>query len=82
MQKDEIEKIVKKKLDSGIIQPSQSPFASAILLVNKKDGSWRFCVDYRELNSITVKDKLPIPIVEELLDGLKMSFFFLISELK
>ena len=72
IEKEEIQKMLKK----GVIEPSSSSWASPVVLVTKKDGSTRFCVDYRKLNDCTVKDAYPIPRVDECLDALAGSKWF------
>lgn len=74
--KDEIERQIKVMLQSGIVQPSVSPFSSSVLLVKKKDNTWRFCVDFRHLNAITLKSHYPVPVIEELLDELGNASWF------
>ena len=76
LHKDEIERQVKELLAAGLITPSTSPYASPVLLVQKKDGSWRFCVDYRRLNDITIKNRFPMPLVDEILDELAGTCYF------
>nr|GFB29219.1 hypothetical protein [Tanacetum cinerariifolium] len=75
-QKGAVEVMVQELMASGVIRDSQSPYSSPIFMVKKKDGTWRMCVDYRQLNKYTVKDKFPIPVVEELLDELSGAQFF------
>lgn len=70
IQKDIVDKFVDEMLTQGIIQYSNNPYASPAVLVRKKDGSWRLCVDYRRLNQQTVKDRFPIPLIEDLMDEL------------
>ena len=62
--------------ETGVIQPSTSPWASPIVLVQKKDGSLRFCVDYRHLNSVTKVDTYPLPRIDDLLDQLGRAKYF------
>lgn len=59
-----------------LIRPSRRPYSSPVLLVKKKDRTWRLCVDYRALNTITVKDRFPLPTIDELLDDLGNSSWF------
>ena len=74
--KDEIEHQISDMLQSGTIQHSHSPFSSSVLLVKKKDGTFRFCVDFRQLNALTIKAKYPVPVIEELLDDLTHASWF------
>ena len=62
-----IEKQIDEMLEAGIIRESKSPYAAPVVIVSKPDGSYRFCVDYRGLNAVTIKDKYPIPRVDDLM---------------
>ncbi|KAK4701806.1 putative transposase, partial [Phenoliferia sp. Uapishka_3] len=73
---ESIRKYLEENLKRGFIRPSSSPVAAPILFVRKKDGSLRLCVDFRNLNSVTVKNKYPLPLIGETLDRLGKAKFF------
>lgn len=63
-----LREIIRELLANGIIRESSSPYASPIILVKKKSGEYRMCVDFRKLNAITIKDKYPMPLIDEQID--------------
>ena len=74
--RDEVQEMVNTMKEKGVIEESQSPWCSPIVLVKKKDGSTRFCVDYRRLNDVTKKDSYPLPRIDETLVSLSGSKWF------
>ena len=72
----ELKKQLKELLDKEYIQPSASPWGSPILFVKKKDMSMWMCIDYRSLNAVTIKNKYPLPRIDDLLDELQKDKFF------
>lgn len=75
-QKVEIEKKISELIESGVIWPSKNPFSFPVLLVKKKERSWRMCADCTALNKVTIKDKFPISNTDELPDELCGASFF------
>ena len=67
---EEIKSKINEQLKWGFIQPSTSPWGAPVLFVTKKDGSLRFCVDYRALNKLTIKNSYPLPRIDDILDQL------------
>ncbi len=67
---------LQKMMDAGVIQESMSEWASAPVLIRKRDGSVRWCIDYRALNNVTIKDTFPLPLVEDCLDTLSGNIWF------
>ena len=80
--KAEVNKIIEEMKSQGVIEESKSPWISPVVMVKKKDGSLRFCVDYRKLNSVTVKDSYPLPRIEDILDQLSGNSWFSTLDLK
>ena len=74
--KEDISQQIGEMLDNDIIRPSSSPYSSNILLTNKKDGTKRFCIDFRSLNKNTIKDTYPLPNVEDMIDSFRDCGFF------
>ena len=72
----EVRKLLSEMLERGVVEPSTSPWASPIVLVRKKDGSTRFCIDYRKLNDVTRKDAYPLPWIDATVDRLHGSQWF------
>jgi hypothetical protein len=75
-QKNTMEELVLNLLKNNIIRPSVSTYSSPAMLVKKKDETWRLCIDYRKLNNLTVKNKFPIPVIEDLLYELNGATIF------
>ena len=71
-----VDELVQEMLDQEVIEPSGSPWASPIVLVQKKDGGVRFCVDYRRLNQVMKLDEFPLPRIDDTLDLLTGSCYF------
>ena len=75
-QKSEIERLTIELLDMGVIMERKSPYAALVVLARKKDGSFRLCVDYRALNQITIKERFPMPRMDEIMDELNGATIF------
>ena len=78
----EIRKQVEYWIHMGFVRPSKSPWASLVLFASKKDGTLRFCVDYRALNRFTVKNSYPLPRIDMLMDQIGCAQYFTIIELR
>ena len=73
---EELKKQLKELQEKGFIRPSSSPWGAPVIFVDKKDGSQRMCVDYRSLNEVTIKNKYPLPRIDDLFDQLRGAYVF------
>ena len=78
----ELKKHIEELLSKQFIRPSVSPWGAPVLLVKKKDGGTRLCVDYRQLNKVTIKNKYPLPRIDDLMDQLRGASIFSKIDLK
>ena len=76
MELKELKLQLQELLEKGFIRPSVSPWGAPMLFVKKKDGTLRLCVDYRQLNKMTVKNEYPLPKIDDLFDQLKVASVF------
>ena len=78
----ELKTQLQELLDKGFIRPSVSPWGAPVLFIKKKDGTLRMCIDYRQINKVTVKNKYPLQRIEDLIDLLKGASVFLKIDLR
>lgn len=81
-EREELRRQLEQLMQQGLIQPSVSPYAAPVLLIKKKDGTFRLCVDFRALNKVTIRDCFPLPLIQDLLDQLRGAHIFSKLDLK
>jgi hypothetical protein len=72
----ELKMKLKELLDLGLIRPSVSPWGAPVIFIRKKDGLWRLCIDYRQLNKVTIKNQYLLPRIDDLFDQMKGAMCF------
>jgi hypothetical protein len=82
LEANEVKKQLQHLLEQGVIRPRTSPCGAPIIIVPKKDGTWRMCIDYKALKNITLKNQHPVPRIDDLLDQLEHTKYFTKLDLK